>query len=147
MRQDGSTKTRGSTRTRKERRTRRNEQIEFCQRCDTRLILMLGAAGSCVLACSKCGYEKAAKNFSLRFPEQTADDSIIIIGQKEAQLHVQPFIKIIAPNVTEREHTIGRPQSAKRRNRSKCIFSGVRSVGTHGVRNNRNIVHIQDHHA
>ena len=97
MRQDGSTKTRGSTRTRKERRTRRNEQIEFCQRCDTRLILMLGAAGSCVLACSKCGYEKAAKNFSLRFPEQTADDSIIIIGQKEAQLHVQPFIKIHCP--------------------------------------------------
>ena len=71
--------------------------MEFCQRCDTRLIFMISAARACVLACSKCGYEKASNNFISRLTEQTADERIIVIGQNESQFNVLPIIKMHCP--------------------------------------------------
>ena len=71
--------------------------MEFCQKCGTRL---KNASNSPqILACPRCGYEKAETevNPSSTVTGQTFKESIVVINQEEAGLRVLPTIKVDCP--------------------------------------------------
>ena len=71
--------------------------MEFCQACGTRLKIALNIPN--ILACRRCGYEKAWKESN---PISTVvgeifKESIVVINQEEAGLLVQPTTTVDCP--------------------------------------------------
>ena len=68
--------------------------MEFCQKCDTRLKSARKSPN--ILACHRCGYEKAEKEgtFNSIVTGQTFKESIVVISQDEAGLRVLPTVKV-----------------------------------------------------
>jgi DNA-directed RNA polymerase subunit M/transcription elongation factor TFIIS len=67
--------------------------MEFCQNCGTRLKSSRNDAQ--ILACSRCGYEKAEKEGkpSSTFTGQTFKEGIVVIDQDVAGLRVLPTVR------------------------------------------------------
>ena len=71
--------------------------MEFCQRCSTRLKSARNNPN--ILACSRCGYEKAEKESSpsLTVRGQTLKEGIVVIDQDVAGLRVLPTVNVECP--------------------------------------------------
>jgi transcription factor S len=71
--------------------------MEFCQKCGTRLKSARNSPN--ILACSRCGYEKAEKEVkpSSTVTGQTFKDGIVVIDQDVAGLRVLATVKVDCP--------------------------------------------------
>ena len=72
--------------------------MEFCPRCHTRLTAPSSRLH--VLACPRCGYEKAEPEYTPRPPlaRRTSDDSIVVIHPDEVRLRVLPTVRADCPH-------------------------------------------------
>ena len=71
--------------------------MEFCQRCGTRL--KNARTTSHILACSRCGYDKAEKESKPRSTVRGKifKEGVVVINQDEAGLRVLPTVKVECP--------------------------------------------------
>ena len=71
--------------------------MEFCQRCSTRLKSVHNSPR--ILACLRCGFEKAEKESIPRSTvgRQILKEGIVVIDQDAAGLQVLPTVKVECP--------------------------------------------------
>ena len=83
--------------------------MEFCPRCEKRLILTRRTSNeqvSTALICPKCGYSKQIESEEPSIQksiDRSAQETITVIGEEEAKIRTMPIVKIECPKCGNHE--------------------------------------------
>lgn len=80
--------------------------MDFCPKCETRLIISNKTSGNKELACPKCGFTKAVESEKRRPSKgriRTREEVVTVIDEQESKIRTLPISKIGCPKCGNQE--------------------------------------------